>query len=126
MVKYTVWNRNVYPECENTKFTRELNTYGFDEYGIGEELLFPIRLNGKPGENQETNLATYLVKYKEFEKNDVKITKVQDKEGFNNNIILLETFLVLDSRYFDISFFEFFVRKIGCQISFLVSAWFTV
>ena len=85
MVKYTVWNDGknyLNKKCENTKFTRELNTYGVDENGIGEELLFPIRLNGKPGENQETNLATYLIKYKEFEKNDVKITKVQDKEGF--------------------------------------------
>ena len=90
MVKYTVWNDGSiqlsFSEkrkcCQNTKFTRELNTYGVDENGIGEELLFPIRLNGKPGENQETNLPTYLIKYKEFEKNDVKITKVQDKEGF--------------------------------------------
>ena len=85
MVKYTVWNdgkNTLNKKCENTKFTRELNTYGVDENGIGEELLFPIRLNGEPGENQETNLATYLVKYKEFEKKDVKITKNQDKEGF--------------------------------------------
>ena len=82
MVKYTVWNDRRVRERENTKFTREPNTYGVDENGIGEELLFPIRLNGKPGENQETNLATYLIKYKEFEKTDVKITNVQDKEGF--------------------------------------------
>ena len=80
MVKYTVWNKDW--GHENTKFTRELNTYGVDENGIGEELLFPIRLNGEPGENQETNLATYLIKYKEFEKTDVKITGIQDKEGF--------------------------------------------
>ena len=79
MVKYLVGERK-------TKFTRELNTYGFDKKGMGEELLFPIRLNGEPGENKETNLATYLIKYKEFEKADasadVKITKVQNKEGF--------------------------------------------
>ena len=80
MVKYTVWNAKC--KCENTKFSRELNTYGVDENGIGEELLFPIRLNGKPDENQETNLATYLIKYKEFEKTNVKIMKVDDKEGF--------------------------------------------
>ena len=80
MVKYTVWNDR--HDRENTKFTRELNTYGVDENGIGEELLFPIRLNGKPGENQETTLATYLIKYKEFEKKEVKIRKYQDKEGF--------------------------------------------
>ena len=80
MVKYTVWNKS--DDCENTKFTRELNTYGVDENGIGEELLFPIRLNGKPGENQETNLATYLVRYKEFEKTFVKIIVINGKEGF--------------------------------------------
>ena len=76
MVKSTVWNNGKYTSdyCENTKFTRELNTYG-----IGEELLFPIRLTG----NQETNLATYLVKYKEFKKTSVKIKKVADKERFN-------------------------------------------
>ena len=82
MVKYTVWNNNWKKNCENTKFTRELNTYGVGENGIGEELLFPIRLNDKSGGNQETNLATFLIKYKEFEKTDVKITKVQDKERF--------------------------------------------
>ena len=80
MVKYTVWNDRL--KCENTKFTRELNTYGVDKNGIGEELLFPIRLNGKQGENQETYLAYYLIKYKEFEKNVVKIRRFQDEEGF--------------------------------------------
>ena len=80
MVKYTVWNKEW--KRENTKFTRELNTYGVDENGIGEELLFPIRLNDKSGGNQETNLATYLIKYKEFKKTYVKVAKVQDKDGF--------------------------------------------
>ena len=80
MVKYTVWNKGY--TRENTKFTRELNTYGVDKNGIGEELLFPIRLNGKQGENQETYLAYYLIKYKEFEKNVVKIRRFQDEEGF--------------------------------------------
>ena len=70
MVKYTIGHNHYSHNCENTKFTRELNTYGVDENGIGDELLFPIRLNGKPGENQETNLATYLIKYKEFEKTE--------------------------------------------------------
>ena len=89
MVKHTVWNHGTYrggKKCENTKFTRELNTYGFDKYGIGEELLFPIRLNGKPGEKQETYLATYLTKYKEFEKTFVKIIVINGKEGFLINI----------------------------------------
>ena len=81
MVKYTVLDDEEYAQCENTKFTRELNSYGVDENGIGEELLFPIRLNGEPGGYQETNLATYLSN-KEFEKTDVKITRVKDKEGF--------------------------------------------
>ena len=82
MVKFTVWNE---PEkCEITKFTRELNTYGFDENGIGEELLFPIRLNGSSGGNQETNLATYLVKYMEFRKTCVEIQRDADKESFNS------------------------------------------
>ena len=63
MVKFTVWNDNKYCKCENAKFTRELNTYGFDGNGVGEELLFPIRLNEQSGGNKETNLATYLVKY---------------------------------------------------------------
>ena len=78
MVKYTFKG----DDGDIAKFTRELNTYGVDENGIGEELLFPIRLNGKSDGNQETDLATYLVKYKEFEKNYVNITKDQDKEGF--------------------------------------------
>ena len=86
MVRFTVWNNEF--NCENTKFTRKLNTYGFDENGIGEDLLFPIRLNGKPGENQKTNLATYFVKYKEFKKTHVKITKVQDKEGFFKSLLI--------------------------------------
>ena len=78
MVKFTVWNK--YRKCENTRFTRELNTYGFDENGNGEELLYPIRLNGPSGGNQETNLATYLVKYMEFEQTSVNIKKLKGKE----------------------------------------------
>ena len=80
MVKFTVWNKK--RDRENTEFTRELNTYGFDGNGIGEELLFLIRLNEASGGNQETNLATYLVKYMEFEKTSVIIKKVNDKERF--------------------------------------------
>ena len=80
MVKYTVWNDEF--RCENTKFTRKLNTYGVDENGIGEELLFPIRFNDGSGGNQETNLATYLIKYKEFKKTFVKIKVINGKEGF--------------------------------------------
>ena len=83
MVKYTVWN-DCWLKCENTKFTRELNTYGYDENGIGEELLFPIRLNEPSGGNKETSLATYLVKFKEFEKTFVKIKNDAGKERFRN------------------------------------------
>ena len=86
MVKFTVWNDDKDLKCENTKFTRELNTYGYDENGIGEELLFPIRLNDPSGGNQETNLATYLVKYEEFEKTFVKIKNDAGKERFKNLI----------------------------------------
>ena len=80
MVKFTVWNKTF--KCENTRFTRELNTYGYDEKGIGEELLFPIRLNEPSGGNQKTNLATYLVKFKEFEKTYAKIKNDAGKVGF--------------------------------------------
>ena len=76
MVKFTVF----YEQREWTKFTREYNTYGFDRNGIGEELLFPILLNGG---NQVTDLATYLVKYMEFEQTYVKITKDAHKESLN-------------------------------------------
>ena len=84
MVKFTVWNDSPNCKCENTKFTRELNTYGFDENGIGEKLLFPIRFNEPSGGNQDTDLATYLVKYIEFRKTYVKIQRDADKEGFNS------------------------------------------
>ena len=79
MVKFIVKGVN----GDVAKFTRELNTYGFDENGFGEELLFPIRLNDKSGGNQETNLATYLVKYREYAKTTIKIAKTDnDKDGF--------------------------------------------
>ena len=65
---------------EIVKFTREVNTYGFDGNGIGDELLFPIRLNSTSRGNLTTNLATYLVKYMEFEKTSITIKKVNDKE----------------------------------------------
>ena len=81
MVKYTVLNDdgeiNVGKQCEVVKFTCELNTYGMDE-----ELLFPIRLNDLSDRKKKTNLATYLVKYKGFEKTSVKIKKNGAKEGF--------------------------------------------
>ena len=89
MVKFTVLNKA--HKCENTKFTRELNTYGFDGIGIGEELLFPIRLNEPSGGNQETNLATFLVKYMEFEKTSVTIKKVNNKEWFQKMKVTIKS-----------------------------------
>ena len=80
MVKCTVWSED--HKCENTKFTRELNSYGFDEKGFGEELLFPIRLNEPSGGNQETDLATYLVKFMEFKRTCIRIRQNADKEKF--------------------------------------------
>ena len=88
MVKFTVWDETKNYEGEYTKFTRELNTYGFDGKMIGDELLYPIRINEPSGENQETNLATYLLKYKEFEKTSLKIKKVNDKEQFKTFLSL--------------------------------------
>ena len=59
-----------------TKFTRELNVYG-----IREDLLFPISLNDWTTTKRSVNLATYLVKYKEFEKTSVEIQKHSGKDG---------------------------------------------
>ena len=72
MVKFTVWNHKL--DREQTKFTRQLNVYG-----VGEGLLFPVRLND--GQKSETNLATYLVKTKGFDKNPVKISENAGKNG---------------------------------------------
>ena len=106
MVKFTIWNKGL--KVENTKFTRELNTYGFDENGFGEELLFPIRLNGPSGENQETNLATYLVKLMEFKKTNVKIQKIDDKEWFKNPFTIESELLIFFSNFFSVLFFTNF------------------
>ena len=81
MVKFTVWIDHGF-NLEYTIFSPEKNTYGFDKNGIGEELLFPIQLNEPSDGNQETNLATYLVKFMEFEKTYVKIQKIDNKEWF--------------------------------------------
>ena len=84
MVKFIVKGVN----GDVAKFTRELNTYAFDKNGFGEEFLFPIKLNDKSGGIQETDLATYLVKYKEYAKNTVKITKTDnDQEGFSESFL---------------------------------------
>ena len=65
---------------ETSKFTREFNTYG-----VGEELLYPIEMNesflGQP--QPDTNLATYLIKFKEFQKSTVEIKKNACKDRFH-------------------------------------------
>ena len=78
----SILNNNPLALNPKVTFTRELNTYGFDENEKGEELLFPIRLNEPSGGNQGTNLATYLLKFMEFEKTSVTIKKVNEKERF--------------------------------------------
>ena len=73
MVKYTVKGS----QGDLVKFTRELNVYGVDE-----ELLYPIKLNDCSRGSSETNLATYLVKHKEFQKTSVKVVKSENEDGF--------------------------------------------
>ena len=57
---------------EYTKFSREFNTYG-----VGEELLYPVEMNdssiGQP--QPDTNLATYLINFQEFQKSNVEVSK---------------------------------------------------
>ena len=69
---------------EFTRFSREFNTYG-----VGEELLYPIKMNDSSiGQTQpDTNLATYLINVKEFQRSNVKIKKNGNKAW------LLNTFL---------------------------------
>ena len=70
MVKYILTRES--DGTEITKFSREFNTYG-----VGEELLYPVQINdssiGQP--QPETNLATYLINFKEFQKSYVEIRK---------------------------------------------------
>ena len=73
MVKYTITLEN---GTEITKFSREFNTYG-----VGEELLNPVQMNdssiGQP--QPETNLATYLINFQEFQKSKVEIKRNGNK-----------------------------------------------
>ena len=73
MVKYIITLEN---GREITKFSREFNTYG-----VGEELLHPVQMNdsfiGQP--QPETNLATYLINFQEFQKSNVEIKKSGNK-----------------------------------------------
>ena len=73
MVKYTI---TLEDGTENTKFSREFNTNG-----VGEELLHPVEVNdsliGQP--QPETNLATYLIDFQEFQKSNVEIKRNGNK-----------------------------------------------
>ena len=73
MVKYIITLEN---GREMTKFSREFNTYG-----VAEELLHPVQINdsfiGQP--QPETNLATYLINFKGFQKSNVEILKTGSK-----------------------------------------------
>ena len=73
MVKYTITLEN---GTEITKFSREFNTYG-----VGEELLHPVQMNDSSiGQQQpETNLATYLINFQEFQKSNVEVWKNENK-----------------------------------------------
>ena len=73
MVKYTITLEN---GTVLTNFSREFNTYG-----VGEELLHPVQMNDlSTGQSQpETNLATYLINYKEFQKSNVEVRKNGNK-----------------------------------------------
>ena len=76
MVRYIITLEN---GTEMTKFSRELNTYG-----AGEELLHPVQMNdssiGQP--QPETNLATYLINFKEFQKSNVEVRKNGNKAWY--------------------------------------------
>ena len=73
MVKFIITLEN---GTEITKFSREFNTYG-----VGEELLHPVQVNdsliGQP--QPETNLATYLINFQEFQKLNVEIKRNGNK-----------------------------------------------
>ena len=73
MVKYIITTEN---STEINRFSCEFNTYG-----VGEELLYPVEMNdssiGQP--QPETNLATYLVIFQEFQKSNVEVRKDGNK-----------------------------------------------
>ena len=71
---------------ETSKYTREYNTYG-----VGEELLFPIKINATDLKQSQpdANLATYLIKFKEFKKLNVKIEKDGSKARFSKSFFFI-------------------------------------
>ena len=84
MVKFIISRENNYRE--SSRYTREYNTYG-----VREELLFPIEMNdsflGQP--QPDANLATYLIKFKEFKKSNVRIEKNGDKVRFSKSFLFI-------------------------------------
>ena len=90
MVKFIISREPTYEET--SKYTREFNTYG-----VREELLYPIKMNDSyPGQPQpDTNLATYLIKFKEFQKsNKVKIEKNGSKVRFFKSFFFVVKILI--------------------------------
>ena len=77
MVKYIIST----PRGETSRYTREYNTYG-----VREELLYPIKMNDSSlGQQQpDANLATYLIKFKEFRKSNVRIEKNENEVRLSN------------------------------------------
>ena len=77
MVKFIIFSK--FGSIETSKYTHEYNTYG-----VREELLYPIKMNDSSlGQPQPgTNLATYLMNFKEFEKPNVRIAKNGSKVRF--------------------------------------------
>ena len=73
MVKYTIPVEN---GREMTRFSREFNTYG-----VGEELLHPVQINDSSivQPQPETNLATYMINFQEFQKSNVEVRKNGNK-----------------------------------------------
>ena len=82
MVKYIILTDS----GETSKYTQEYNTYD-----VADELLFPIKMNKSylRQPQPDTNLATYLIKFKEFQKSNVNIEKNGSKVRFFQSFSLI-------------------------------------
>ena len=85
------------PKLDGTVMEVAMFTRMFNVYGIGEELLFPIKINQSPSGNLETNLATYLIKFKEFKKTQVGVKLENNKDGRTDIFYLFETKTFIES-----------------------------
>ena len=103
MVKYIITRES--DGTDMAKFTCEFNTYG-----VGEELLYPIKMNdssiGQP--QPETNLATYLINFYLFQKSNVEIKSSGNKAWYFYFAQNIQTFINLKSF---ISHGQFFTNK---------------